>query len=66
MLIRIKKRKQGNHPIPENRVKCGLPSQSNTMHILKIILIHIYRQKFYDKTFKKNSIKLELKSIINK
>lgn len=42
LLVTIKKRKQGNHPIPENTEKCGLPIQWHTTHILKIILIHIY------------------------
>lgn len=43
--ITIKKRKQGNGPKPENRVKCGLLTQWDTTHILKIIVIHIYRHK---------------------
>lgn len=43
--ITIKKRKQGNGPIPKNRVKCGLLTQWDTTHILKIIVIHIYRHK---------------------
>lgn len=41
--ITIKRRKQANGPIPETRKKCGLLTQWDATHILKIILIHIYQ-----------------------